>query len=95
MVKTILGLTIAIAAIAAALCFDMPVSRASFGDAPWCIMRYGDDVYWDCQYRTSQECLAALASGNRGSCNVNPSAGSSTPAAVAQPKHQKQHEQQQ
>ncbi len=52
-VKVILGLTIAAAAVAVAVCFAVPVSRASSGDAPWCVMRFGDDVYWDCHYRTA------------------------------------------
>jgi uncharacterized protein DUF3551 len=88
-VKTTMKLMISTAALGAAVCFDVSVSRASWGDAPWCVVRTGDDVFWDCQYRTPQECLASIASGNRGSCNVNPSPGPSTPAAVAQPRHRK------
>ena len=49
-------------------------------------MRFGDDIYWDCNYRTAQECEASIASGNRGSCNVNPSPGPS-PAASAVQSH--------
>jgi hypothetical protein len=89
LVKAILGLTIALAGAAAAICFDVPVSRASSGDAPWCVMRFSDDIYWDCQYRTAQECLASIASGNRGSCNLNPSPGPSSPAAPAHPPRRK------
>ena len=51
-------------------------------------MTYGDEPHWDCEYRTGQECVLALAGGIRGSCNVNPYySGLSTPATVAQPKH--------
>jgi hypothetical protein len=88
-VKTISGLMIAAASFTAGMCFKVPAGRASSGDAPWCVMRFGDDVYWDCHYRTAQECLASIASGNRGSCNMNPSPGPSTPAAAAAPPRQK------
>lgn len=89
MVKAISGLIIAAAAaaIAVAMCFDIPVSRASSGDEPWCVMRFGDDIYWDCHYRTAQECLASIASGNRGSCNVNPSPGPPPPTVSAAHSH--------
>ncbi len=86
-VKAILGLTIATAAVAVGVCFDVSASRASSGDAPWCVMRFGDDVYWDCHYRTAQECLASIASGNRGSCNVNPSPGPPAPTASVAQSH--------
>jgi Protein of unknown function (DUF3551) len=88
-VKVVLKLMIAVAVSAAAILFDVPAGRASFGDAPWCVVKTGDDVYWDCEYRTSQECVQALAAGNRGFCNVNPSPGPSRPAASAQPEHRK------
>jgi hypothetical protein len=32
----------------------------------------GDEARWNCAYRTAQECVQALASAIRGSCNVNP-----------------------
>jgi len=82
--KSIATLTIAVAALAAGLCFDVPTSRASYyGDAQWCVMTFGDDVHWDCEFRTPQECLAAAA-GSRGGCNVNPYyGGASVPAAKA------------
>ena len=86
-VKAILGLLIAIAAVAVAMGLDLPASWASSGDAPWCVMRFGDDIYWDCQYRTAQECEASIASGNRGSCNVNPSPGPPPPTASAARSH--------
>ena len=86
-----------VTAIAAAIwvilgmCFDISPGQASyFGDAQWCVVTFGDDVKWDCEYRSSQECIDALASGIRGGCNVNPYwRGPSTPAAGAQPKHRK------
>ena len=82
MLKIFIRLTIAGSAVATGLCADLPASRASFGAAPWCLVKTGDDIYWDCQYNTSQECLRAIASGVRGFCNVNPSPGAAKPAAA-------------
>ena len=79
---------LAVTALTAALLFDVPVSRASFGDAPWCEVRTGDDASWNCQYRTSQDCLQALV-GDHGFCDENPSA-----TAVAQPEPRKRRSQQ-
>jgi len=75
----ILRLSVAASALIASLCLDVPASRASFGDAPWCVVKTGDDAYWDCEYRSSQDCVQALQ-GNRGFCNLNPSPGPSAPA---------------
>jgi Protein of unknown function (DUF3551) len=95
MMKIIMRLMFAAAALPAALCFDVPASHASFGGAPWCLVKTGgDDAYLDCEYRTSQECLQALAAGNRGFCNVNPSPSPSAPSAVAQPGRRKWRSQQ-
>jgi Protein of unknown function (DUF3551) len=91
MVKIIMRLMFAAAALAAALCFDIPASRA-FGDAPWCAVKNlgRNDVYWDCQYRTFEACYPnALA--DRGFCNLNPWPGPSTPNTAAHPRHQKRH----
>jgi hypothetical protein len=52
-------LVIATAAAAAAIAtFRVPASFA-FGNAPWCaVVNLGmGDVYWDCQYRTAEECV--------------------------------------
>lgn len=89
MVSAIGKIMIAVSVLTMGICFYVPASRASAGNAPWCVMRFGDDIYWDCQYSTAQECLASIASGNRGSCNMNPSPGPSTPAALARPRHQR------
>jgi len=77
--KFVIKLAIACTTLTAASWLAVTPSQASFGNAPWCLVRTGDDVYWDCQFRTSQECLNAIASGLRGFCNVNPSAGPSSP----------------
>jgi hypothetical protein len=82
--NTSMRLTIAIAAFAAAMCSNSPVSRAAYGEAPWCFVKGGEDAYWDCQYQSFQECLQ-VRSGT-GFCNVNPAG---PPATPAQPQNQK------
>jgi hypothetical protein len=85
--KSIMRLTIAATALAAAMCFDVPTSRA-FGDAPWCaVIPLGDeDVHWNCQYRSFEECYPNALS-DRGFCNLNPWPGSATHTTVAHPRH--------
>ncbi len=63
-------------ALAVATFSDIPASHA-FGDAPWCaVIEMGTGaVYWDCQYRTIEECTPNVVAGNRGSCTQNPSSG--------------------
>lgn len=64
--------TVTVAALAAGICLAAPSSRASYyGDAEWCAVTFGDDTHWDCEFRTGEECMQALAGGHRG-CNVNP-----------------------
>jgi len=82
MTKFILTVTIAAAALAAGLCFDMPASRASYGDAPWCLVKSGgEDSYWDCEFKTFQECLQARAGISF--CNVNIRSASRSRAGAA------------
>lgn len=71
--KNVIRLTMASAAFAAVIGVDMPAGHA-FGDAPWCaVIEVGNgEVYWDCQYRTVEECVPNVIAGNRGFCNVNP-----------------------
>jgi hypothetical protein len=86
-------LTVAAAAVAATMCFNVPASRAS-GDAPWCaVINLGDgDVHWDCQYRTVEECVPNVLAGNRGTCNQNPYwRGPSVPQTVGHHVHHKRH----
>ncbi len=61
------------AGLAAGLMFGAATGHAS-GDAPWCaVINLGmGDVYWDCQYRTIEECVPNVIAGNRGFCNLNP-----------------------
>jgi hypothetical protein len=77
--KTVMKSMLAGAAFAAATCLSAPASYA-FGDAPWCaVIELGTGaIYWDCQYRTIEECAPNVVAGNRGSCTQNPSGGSWT-----------------
>jgi len=87
--KTLAKLTFGIAALAAATSFGTSPSKA-FGDAPWCaVINIGTGtVYWDCQYRTVEECVPNVLAGNRGFCNLNPWPG---PYRVVTYKHQKRY----
>jgi hypothetical protein len=43
-------------------------------EAPWCAV-YGmgeNGEFWECQYRSVEECVPHVTSGNRGFCNPNP-----------------------
>lgn len=81
---TIKSMTCAAAVAAALTMFDAPAAYAS-GDAPWCaVINLGmGDVYWDCSYRTVEECVPNVIAGNRGFCNLNPRGPG--PASPAQP----------
>jgi hypothetical protein len=63
----ILRLVLAVAVSAAALYFNVPVSRA-FADAPWCAVTNNGtgNMYWDCQYNSLEACVPNVLSGNRG-----------------------------
>ena len=89
MAKTLAKMSIAIATLALATWFGTSPSRA-FGDAPWCavINIETGDVYWDCQYRTIEECRPNVIAGNRGFCNLNPWPG---PSQVVPYRYQKRH----
>jgi hypothetical protein len=95
MVKIIVRLVCAATTLAAVFCFDVPASRA-FGDAPWCaVIGIGNgEVYWDCQYRTIEECVPNVIAGNRGFCNVNPYSAPAASTAAARARHQKKYVQQ-
>ena len=89
--KTLVKLTIGIAALTAATWSGTSSSRA-YGDAPWCaVVNLKGDVYWDCQYRTVEECVPTVISGNRGFCNLNPWPGPSNPVAYKQQKRHRRH----
>jgi hypothetical protein len=72
--------------------FDVPLSYA-FGDAPWCaVLSIGSgEVYWDCEYRTVEECAPNVVAGNRGFCNLNPyGPGPNASVAASRARHGKQ-----
>jgi Protein of unknown function (DUF3551) len=90
---TVTRAMIAAAALAAAMWFHVPPSRA-FGDAPWCaVIDIGNgEAYWDCQYNSVAECAPNVAAGNRGYCNPNPEwRGPYAPAPVPHPKYRRRH----
>jgi len=39
-------------------------------ETPWCAVI--SEGYWDCQYRSIEECRPNVLAGNRGFCNLNP-----------------------
>jgi len=49
-------------------------SSQAVGTAPWCaVISLGmGEPYWDCQYRSIEECAPVVVAGNRGFCNPNP-----------------------
>jgi hypothetical protein len=89
-VKTTTKLLLATAGVVSALAFDMPAGHA-YGDAPWCaVISLGSgEVYWDCQYRTVEECVPNVIAGNRGFCNLNPYGPGPGAPAVAHPQRHK------
>src|ERR1700688_5128624 len=92
--KAMRRLTIAIAAVAAAMCLQVSTSQAQYyGDAPWCaVLQIGTgSVTWHCYYRSVEECVPNVLAGNRGSCNLNPYfTASRGPAATARHARHKQ-----
>jgi hypothetical protein len=68
MIRTIL---VAAAALASA---SVGLRHTEASEAPWCavIQNSDDSVYWDCQYRSFEECRPNVLSGNRGWCNPSP-----------------------
>src|SRR6516164_5723028 len=85
--KTLAKLTFSIAALAAATWFGISFSQA-YGDAPWCAVKtLSGDVYWNCQYRTVEECTPNVVAGDRGFCALNPWPG---PFQVVPHKYQYQ-----
>ena len=90
--KTIVRLMLAGAVFVAAPCCVSDPSYA-FGDAPWCaVMSLGTGgVYWDCEYRTIEECVPNVLAGNRGFCNLNPARGPSAGGGLLYRHHRWHH----
>jgi hypothetical protein len=51
------------------LAFSLPA--AAIDVAPWCAVIKGGE-YWDCQYRSLEDCYPNVLGGTRGWCNPNP-----------------------
>jgi hypothetical protein len=84
-------LIVAAAGVTAAMSFGVSAGHAgTYGYAPWCaVLNVGaGTVTWDCEYRSSEECIPHVIAGNRGFCNMNPSFV--PPAAATPAKHRKQ-----
>ncbi len=62
----------ALAVVVAVTAFNYRPAQAK--ESPWCAVLTTSDasVYWDCQYRSFDDCLPHLYEGNRGFCNQNP-----------------------
>jgi len=84
---------LAIAALAAGICFGAAPSQAGqVGDAPWCSVQYlglGEQE-WDCEYATAAACAPTVTSGNRGFCNRNPYVAEG-PAYAPAPRYRRHH----
>ena len=78
------------AALASATALHSSAARA-FGDAPWCaVIEIGaGEIYWNCQYRTIEDCVPDVIAGNRGFCNINP--GFVPPVWATPTRHRKRH----
>ncbi len=74
------------AVVVAAIAIDHHPAQAN--EAPWCAVRNvaEDAVFWDCQYRSFEDCYAHLFEGNRGFCNQNP-AYKDEPRRQPAPRH--------
>jgi uncharacterized protein DUF3551 len=61
-----------ITTIAAVALMGVRATRAHEG--PWCavVAIGGNNVVWNCQYQTFEECMPNVIAGNRGFCNRNP-----------------------
>jgi len=73
-VNTMKRIVWAIAGAAALLFVEIPSGQAGYGDAPWCaVVNLGaEDVQWQCEYYTFEDCVPNVVAGTRGFCNRNP-----------------------
>jgi hypothetical protein len=91
--KPITKLVCAAAVFAAGMAAEVPPSYA-YGDAPWCaVVELGQgEVYWDCRFRTVEECVPNVIAGNRGFCNLNPyGPGPNAPVTAVPQRHHKRY----
>jgi Protein of unknown function (DUF3551) len=67
MIRTILVAAAAVASV------SFSPRHAEASEAPWCaVINMGRGVYWDCQYRSFEECRPNALAGNLGFCNPSP-----------------------
>ena len=70
MIRTILVAAAALASV------SLSLGHAEGAEAPWCAMitTGRDSVYWDCQYRSFEDCYRRgnILAGNIGFCNPSP-----------------------
>jgi hypothetical protein len=70
MVRTILVAGVALASV------SVGPRHTNASEAPWCavIETSKGSVYWDCQYRSFEDCYRRgnILAGNRGFCNSSP-----------------------
>src|SRR5262244_243813 len=67
--------TMPIIVLAAALVLvSFGTAYAERAPAPWCavVSKTEESVYWDCQYRSFEECRPNVLAGDRGWCSPNP-----------------------
>lgn len=76
---SISGLVFAAAGAMAALCLvaaltTVPARAGSYGSARWCAVvdEGGDNLTWECEYDSQEDCMPAILAGNRGFCSLNP-----------------------
>jgi hypothetical protein len=63
----------AAAALASLALSSQPTVADYYHESPWCaVLDMGKGAYWDCQYRSLEECRPTVLAGNRGWCNPNP-----------------------
>jgi hypothetical protein len=80
---------LALVALATGLYAGNPPARAAGVNDAWCMIDWEGNSH--CYYASSQECLAAVASGSHGFCNVNPAAASASAASSPQAASRKRH----
>ena len=70
MVRTILVAAVALASV------SVGPRHTNASEAPWCaVISFGpNSIYWDCQYRSFEDCYRRgnILAGNRGFCNPSP-----------------------
>jgi len=68
------GLALGLSFAAIAVPAGSNTGTAKAAEAPWCavINNSEDSVYWDCQYRSFEDCQPHVLAGNRGWCNPSP-----------------------